>query len=371
MLTPEYIRELPEDIANSFLKLEDEIIADISRRMSEDLYLAETADYQISQLQSMGYDLSDIEKKIAETTNRSVKDVRKALEDSSYLSYENDQELYKAGGKNLPDMDPKMKDYIAAAIKNSQNDISNLAKATGIATKAGNKDLTTYYRDTLNHAVVQMGSGAFTYEDVIKQATRELSASGIRHIDYKSGRSNHLDVAVRRSILTTNSQITGYMSEQNADMMGQDLMGITSHFDSRPSHAEWQGQVVSREGRRGYLSLDDIGYETGGGFKGWYCRHDWFPFFEGISKPSTKPDEVDPIYFGDREYTAYEASQYQRSIERRMRQSKREMTAYKAAGLDDDYRNSSIKLRRQRDVYEDFSKAAGIRPKWERAELIK
>ena len=74
--------------------------------------------------------------------------------------------------------------------------------------------------------------------------------------------------------------------------------------------------------------------------------------------------------YNGRTYDDYQASQYQRAIERRMRDSKREITAYKGAGLKDKETAAKIKLRRQSELYQDFSKHAGIRAKWERARVF-
>lgn len=371
MLTPDYLKGLPNNIVNIFQDLETQILKDISRRIAKDLELTATADYQISQLKNMGYSLKEIEKEIAKTTNLGQKEIEKMLRESSYLSYDNDIKLYKKGGKILPPINKNIENYIKAAIKQSKGELKNITNTLGFVTNGGVKDLSSFYRDTLDYATFQLNSGAFDYNTVLKQATRDLIKGGVRSIDYESGRSNHVDVAVRRSVMTASSQITGYMSEANADMMDQDIMEITSHWGSRPSHAEWQGQLVSRSGKRGYLSLQDIGYETGGGFKGWNCRHDWFPFFVGISESSKVIEEPPPFEYGDREYTYYQATQYQRSIERRIRETKREVLVYKEVGLKDDLKASQIKLRRQRDLYKDFSDKANIRSKLERTQIIK
>jgi hypothetical protein len=81
--------------------------------------------------------------------------------------------------------------------------------------------------------------------------------------------------------MTGIGQTTGQICLANARELGCDLMEITAHAGARTSHAAWQGQVVSLSDRKGYLFLSDIGYGTGDGFKGWHCRHDWYPYFCG------------------------------------------------------------------------------------------
>ncbi|HSH35763.1 phage minor capsid protein, partial [Schnuerera sp.] len=178
------------------------------------------------------------------------------------------------------------------------------------------------------------------------------------------------------NVLTSLNQITGYMSVANADMMGQDLMEITAHIGARPDHSLWQGRIVSRSGRSDYLSLDDIGYGEVDGFQGVNCRHGWFPFFEGISTPAYTEKQLEDlegeiIVFDGKEYTAYEASQRQRQLERAMRHTQRNLIAFENAGLEDKALSMKIKLKGQQDLYREFSKTAGIRPKFERANIYR
>src|SRR5699024_9530827 len=167
----------------------------------------------------------------------------------------------------------------------------------------------------LNDALFQVGSGVYDYQTVLERAVRQLANSGVRSIDYGSGRSYHVDSAVRMNVLTSLNQITGEMSEMNADMMNQDLMEITGHMGSRPSHSIWQAGIVSRAGRKGYLSLEDIGYGEADGFQGINCRHGWFPFFEGISEPTYTEkhlENLDKMFeYEGKTYTTYEATQKQ------------------------------------------------------------
>ncbi len=372
MLTPEYLKNLPENVIRIMQQLEDDIIADIARRISGNLKLTATAEYQIEMLVRMGYDIEEIEKEIAKRMDIATEELEKILFEASELSYENDQRIYRKGGRVLPSLDenPAMQRFIEVTIEQTKGQFKNFTKTTGFV-DGSFKHLGNFYRDTLDYAVFQLGSGAFDYNTVLRQAVKKLGDSGLRTIHYESGRVYHIESATRMCIMTAVSQITGYMSLANAKMLGQDLMEITAHAGARPSHAEWQGQIVSLSGREGYLSLSDIGYGEPDGFKGVNCRHDWYPFFEGISEPAYTKEELEnidppPFEFEGKTYTAYEASQKQRQIERAIRKTKRELIAYEAAGLEDDFIAASIKLRRQMELYKDFSRAANLREKLER-----
>lgn len=133
--------------------------------------------------------------------------------------------------------------------------------------------------------------------------------------------------------MTGIGQTTGQICLANARELGCDLMEITAHAGARPSHSYWQGQVVSLSGRKGYLSLSDIGYGSGDGFKGWNCRHDWYPYFEGSTRmydeEKLKQMDAKNIEYPDGSmHTLYEAEQKQRAYERKIRESKRILAAY-------------------------------------------
>ncbi|MDY3007090.1 phage minor capsid protein, partial [Anaerococcus porci] len=151
--------------------------------------------------------------------------------------------------------------------------------------------------------------------------------------------------------------------------MGQDLMEISAHAGARPSHAVWQGQVVSISGENSkYLSLDDIGYGEVTGFMGANCRHNWYPYFEGISERVWSKEELDniepePFEFEGKEYTYYEATQKQRQIERAIRKYKHRVMMYERLGDDESRLIAQVRLQRQRQLYKDFNKAGNLRAK--------
>jgi len=146
-------------------------------------------------------------------------------------------------------------------------------------------------------------------------AIDDLAESGASVL-YPSGYKTSLENAVRMNVMTGVNQTCGKMQELRAEELGWDLMEITAHNDSRPSHAEWQGKIVSLSGKKGYLSKDDIGYGTVDGFKGINCRHDWNPYFEG--SPRTWSDEQleemknAKVTYNGKEMSVYEAEQLQR-----------------------------------------------------------
>lgn len=80
-------------------------------------------------------------------------------------------------------------------------------------------------------------------------------------------------------------------------------------------------------------------------------------------------DDKHNIDFEGKHYTAYEATQKQRQIERTIRKLRREQTAYKAAGLTGEYQAASARIRRLNAEYKAFSEAAGLPMQRERMRV--
>lgn len=74
--------------------------------------------------------------------------------------------------------------------------------------------------------------------------------------------------------------------------------------------------------------------------------------------------------FEGKEYDGYTSSQEQRRIERTIRKLKREQTAYKAAGLEDEATAVTARIRRLNAKYKEFSKAAGLPEQQERIRVL-
>jgi len=196
----------------------------------------------------------------------------------------------------------------------------------------------------------------------------------IKFVCYKN-RSDTIETAVRRAVITGVNQTCGMLQEARAEEMECDLIEVTAHAGARPSHAEWQGKIYSRSGTHPkYPSLvEATGYGSATGLKGVNCRHDFYPFIEGVSEPAYEEEELtnfeearDYTYNGQ-EMTEYEATQQQRYIERQIRKYKRKQQVLKAAGLPD--KEATSKVTHWNKVMDDFLRQTGLKEQIDR-ELI-
>ena len=329
MLSPSEYDHLCDQLITLYNDLDNAIIEDMVRHMIKMGRVTETTRWQARQLQEAGFLYDDILFEIAQRTDATEQQVRTLFEDAGVQSIRNDNRYYRAGGlEGIIKMSDAAMQTLNAGFQKCNGDLKNLTLTTANTSQ-------TAYINACNQAYMQVTSGAFSYQQAIKQVVQNASRNGTSVL-YPSGHVDRLDVAVRRSVLTGVGQTVRHLSLINANDMGCDLMEITAHSGARPSHAVWQGKIVSLSGRKGYLSTKDIGYGSGDGFGGYNCRHDWYPFFEGISKPAYTAKELEKlderkIMYNGRMYNEYEISQIQRRYEREIRSAKREQVAFKTA----------------------------------------
>lgn len=160
--------------------------------------------------------------------------------------------------------------------------------------------------------------------------------------------------------------------------MDCEFVEVTAHEGARPTHAVWQGRVYHRggavvqDGERYEDFETATGYGTGPGLCGWNCRHNFYPFYPGVSVRNYTDErlaELDArnIPYGGGLYTRYEITQMQRALERRVRKYKRRYLAETAAGVDAS--QSAAKLKAARQQLSAFLAETGERLDGARAEV--
>lgn len=336
MLTPEQLEHVSDDAIKLYAELEETIIRDIARRIITSGVMTETARHQIKAIQESGKLYNEVIEEIARITKQSKKVIKKIFENAVVESLSYDDEVYKRAGLNpIPiKQSPSMLQTLTAGLNKTNGDIHNL-----IMTTAGSAQ--NVFINATNMAYEQVTSGAFDYNTAIFNAIEKVSKDGI-NIIYPSGRKDKIDVAIRRAVLTGVNQTANKIQDQRADEMECDLVEVTAHAGARvttkldwTNHSWWQGKIYSRSGKsKKYPGLEETtGYGKVDGLGGINCRHNKYPFIEGISKRTYTDEELEEINnrtvtYKGKEYGEYEATKIQRQKERKIRELKRELAGY-------------------------------------------
>ena len=323
MLTQNDFSNIEKQAAGIYESLELEIIEEIATRIANFGYANTAVLNDIKIAQEMGFLYQDIIKLVAKYNNTSYEKVSQIFNEAGVQTLKFDDEIYTEAGLNpIPiKQSASMIQLLNATIKKTSGNLQNLVMTTANTTQ-------TQFYNAMNMAYMEVSTGVKSYSQSILDAIDGMSSEGAL-IEYPSGRKYSLESAVRMNIVTSVNQTCGKLQELRADEVGCDLMEITAYSGARPEHAKWQGKIVSRSGKKGYLSLDDIGYGTATGFKGINCHHDWNPYYPGSPRTYTQKQLDDwkneKVIYNAKEYSKYDATQLQRRMEKQIRTDKKEL----------------------------------------------
>lgn len=362
-----------------YQQLEDDIVEDMVRRMMRMGFVSESTAYQAEVLQTAGILYDDVIQMVADRAGTSTQHVKALFEDAGVQTIDIDNSAHEDAGEAPVDIrqDAGMRQVMEAGYKKTLGTMHNLVSTTATATQEA-------FLRACDRAYMQVSSGAFSYQDAIRAAIKSLADTGA-YVMYPTGHKDRIDVAVRRCILTGVGQTSAAVAKTRAEKCGCKYMELTAHGGARPEHARWQGQLVIVDGERTQKTVDglrvytlsEIGYGKGDGFKGWNCRHNWHPYYPGLSTPNYTQEEIkklnEPsIVYAGKKYTEYEVSQMQRAGERKVRAAKRRAIAMQSAmdsakddatkeALSGDYTAAALKLKQLEADLRDFCRQTGRR----------
>ena len=365
-MTQGEIEKLTVKVSNIFSELEVRIMTDIVRRIKENGFASASVDWQISRLQQLGMAEEDIRGWIQSALQATDAEMDRIFSDEVYKQYYEQEHFFKLAGMQQIPLEENfvLQQLIEATKKQIQGEYKNLTGSMGFAIRnpatgrIQSSPLMEYYRTTMDQAVIDIKSGAFDYNTVLKRTVNQMTASGLRYIEYDSGHRDRIDVAARRAILTGFRQVQGKIMEMLANQLGTDLYEVSYHVGARPTHQPWQGKAWSMQELKQVCGLGEIT-----GLKGINCYHDFKPIPPGAKRTYTDEqlqkmleEENTQKEYNGKQYTTYEALQQQRKMERGMRAQRQKIKLLQQGGADEqEIILAKAKYQGQMQTYKDFS----------------
>lgn len=372
MLTPDQINVLRDAAAKITDPINEYLLKDIARRIAEAGQLTSTAQYQVWRVQRLGKSQREVERELRKLLQMSKKQIRKILHESAQSGYSMDINRFPTSAAIPFEKNAALQQIVSVAVELAQSDFTNLTQTLGFATPNGRVEpMTVAYRTCTDFAFKQVITGASSYTEAIRQATRELASKGVQVIDYESGVHTSLEAAVRRNIMGGLGLMQEKISQQVHDDLNCDGWEITAHANSAPDHEPIQGkqypdavyQGLNNSLRRRIGTLN--------------CGHAAFPIIIGVNQPQYTQAEIEKFRVDNAKgvtvdgvhYTGYEATQMQRNLERAIRAQKRKVMVDEATGDTEKLGQDRSKLNILHQRYKEFSKAAKLRTQYERTEV--
>lgn len=271
--TPELLDALPEELAELYRGLELKLLKEICSRLKIADQLNEVTVQDIRALRAHGIDLADIKKAVADTTSAGMDKLNSLLDNVVTRNQRYYTNMINLAGVTVPEQLVSEAD-IAAIRRQTWGAYKNITGSMGFLTVQGGRlvisEPAKAYERCLDNALMQIKSGAISYNQAISEQVKTLADRGLcvafdkngdplkNRVAYESkktpgkqGHVDHLDVAVRRAVMTGVNQLNQKYREQSMDYLGTDLVEVTAHLGARnipgplgfEAHTEWQGKV--------------------------------------------------------------------------------------------------------------------------------
>ena len=390
-MLPSEIKALSQPIADIYEHLTDQLMVNIAKLLAKNGDMTSTAEWQIKKLTQLG--------QLNQQNIRIIADLTKVCPDLTVYAIEN------AALKAAAELEPAFQAASIAGItgktietraspgilqalthyqqqaKNTLNLVNTvmLYKAkdayTGMVNKAVNIANREEYLAALGKNTGSVVAGIQSRTGALRQCIREFSEKGLPGFVDKSGREWAPEAYINMDIRTTVNNVAHQAQFARMDDYGVDLIEVSSHSGARPRCEPYQGRLYSRANKSGfvedlngnrlyYAPWNTTSYGEPAGLLGINCGHQIYPFFPGLSRQTYSPT-------GNKEENdkAYEQSQKQRYLERRVRSAKREAAMLDALGDKEGFAEASRLLKQRQQALKDFTAGTGRTLRLDRTQV--
>lgn len=376
ILKPDYLLHISEGAEDISEALHNEIIKKIINRImlrisrNDDYILTAYDKWNIETLQQAGYLLEDIQKEIAKATKLQEQEIAEAMEEAGVEALSYDDKIYESVGLSPAPLtqSPELIRLMQRNYEATLGEWHNFTRTTADISQQ-------LFINQLDKFYMLVSTGAMGYTQALKEIIDTVVSDGVR-VYYDTGHSDTIETATLRAVRTGISQMSAQIQMKRIDEMNVDLVITSSHLGARPTHQEWQGKIFSRSGNGKYPGFEEsTGYGTVSGLCGANCRHSFSPFFEGMDNPFEQ-------YDSEENKNQYEKEQRQRTLERRIRKTKREVMGWKEAvdaetddktkfELDLQYQKKASLLQKQNEAYREYCGKNNLRPLADRITIAR
>ena len=336
----------------------DDLVKDISRRIKGAGAITETAEYQIYRAQALGASKKEVERRVAEQLKLQEEVI------SSLFEYVLDKSLAYEDNGSLQ----QMADAYAEMTKSKTAEM--LQNLWGTAPDGQVLPLQDAYARALDFAFRETATGVLDMETAIRRAVMPLAKRGLRTIEQKSGRSIGIEYACRRYIMDQLGALDDEVQKANHDRLGCDGWEISAHAACAPDHEPIQGRQYSDAE---YEQLNNSLQRRIGHLN---CGHTASPIILGVNAPQYTEAELKQfaednergITYNGKHYTLYQAGQEQATMEKAIRNLRRQILADEET-KSPDLQKHQIRLRVLQSEYTKFCKAANLPTRNERLQV--
>lgn len=399
MITENQIEQIIEKLINRIEYANTYFLQSIGSSIGKIRELTPSQAQQLVQILKYGGKYEDIIREISKYTDLNVKDI-----DEIFNSYaKKDQLFYEKfyRYRDIPFVPFEQNNAlimqtraISNLVKNEMYDFarSNVLGYT-IRDLKGRPQflgLRETYNRVLDEALLNVGTGKESFDSAMTRIMKDIGGSGLKTVEYTSGRSMRLDSAVRMQLKSRLRELHNENQKIIGDEIGADGYEISVHDNPAIDHEQAQGRQFSNEEyeklNSGLEATDYTGkkitldHDHKNGYRPiseLNCYHYIFSIILGVSEPEYSDKQLRDIInknnegfeFEGKHYTNYEGTQLQRNLERAIREQKDTQILAKASGNMELVGETQQKITQLTRKYKELSNVSGLPTKMERMKV--
>ena len=399
MITEEQIDKIVEKLINRIETANAYLLMQMGEKVKRISTLTPSQAQQLVQMLKYGGQYDDIVRELARQTNLNIKDIDEIFE--AYAKQ--DQQFYKKfyRYRNRPfipyEQNVALQNQTKALRNIVKNEMYNFTRSNVLGYTIRDKKgrvqflgLRETYNRVLDEALLNVGQGKETFDSAMSSILKQIGGSGLKTIEYESGRSMRLDSAVRMHLKGRLRELHNELQEIYGAEFGSDGIEISVHSNPAPDHELAQGRQFSNEEyaklNNGDEAIDYKGkhitldHDDNGSYRPiseMNCYHYVFAIILGVSKPEYDDKQLQQIIddnnkgfeFEGKHYTNYEGTQLQRQLERAIREQKDIQIVGKASGNNELISEAQQKITQLTHKYNELSKVSGLPTKAQRLRV--
>lgn len=331
-ITPNQLNLFTEPVIEIYRALEEEIFLMVAKRLktSDDITKDTVFQWQIEKMNQLRMINEETIKLLSKRTGKTEREIRKAIKHTGIVTIESVDHELKDIYDPLP-MPSHIDRVLESFVRQAYREYNNFVNQSLITTTFGQGTVTDMYRRIIETTTGKVLAGTKTVNQAVTETIVEWGNKGLRtgFID-KGGHTWSLERYAESVIRTTTNNVYNDLRMERMQEYGLDLVLVSSLPDPREACSHIQGKVATlkrpEENDTKYPSVYEFGYGEAWGIRGVNCRHQFFPFIEGIN-------ENNQIQYSQKEMNKNrELRQKQRYYERQIRKAKRSLNIAQATG---------------------------------------
>lgn len=213
--------------------------------------LTPTKAQQLAQILKYGGNYDKIAQALAQLTELNINDIYVIFENVAKQNQLFAKQFYDYKSvKFIPyEQNIALQNQVKAIATITANTYMNMSRTLAYTTKDtyGNiiyTDVSKTYQNAIDRAILNVGQGKDTFQNQMYSTLKELGQSGLKTVDYVSGRAMRLDSAIRMNMQGGLRDMSNELQQQFGKEFGADGVEISVHSNPAVDHSDVQRKTI-------------------------------------------------------------------------------------------------------------------------------